>query len=281
MHLTVYAGFGSWCGWAPYHGWVLGYSASTPAREIVFNTSPNSWGAGLWESESGITVDAHGYLYLVTGNGPFDLNRGGPDAGDTVLEAVPEHDQDLGSGSPLVVPGERELVLSSKTGAIYVLSEASPGKYHSVPAPCDEKTEQRTDIDTIKQELSFDTVQGGMWGTWAFWSQAAATSYVYGSGSNDVINCEDNLTQNSEAVIIDPPSTEPVDTTPLFNSSTNSCYDPSSFNGGGGGGTGTAGTIVGNYSSLCLSVTGDSSALKTTADINTCDGSVSENWTVN
>ena len=200
---VVYAGFASWCGWAPYHGWVLGFSASTLARAIVFNTSPDSWGAGMWESESGITADAHGHLYLVTGNGPFDLNRGGPDAGDSVLEVVPEHgtlhildyftpfdqlcrvehDQDLGSGSPLVVPGEHELILSSKTGAVYVLSEASPGKYHSTSAPCNKATEQRTDIDTIKQELSFDTVQGGMWGTWAYWSQGA-DSYVYGSGAD-------------------------------------------------------------------------------------------------
>jgi len=102
-----------------------------------------------------------------------------------------------------------------------------------------------------------------------------------GGNAGDVDNCEDNLTQNSESVIIDPPSTEPVDTTPLFNSSTNTCYDPSSFNGGGGGGTSGSGTIVGNNSSLCLSASGDSSALKTTADINTCDGDGSENWTVN
>ena len=201
---VVYAGFASWCGWAPYHGWVLGFSASTLARTIVFNTSPNSWGAGLWESESGITADSHGHLYLVTGNGPFDLNSGGADAGDSVLEVVPEHgtlhildyftpfdqlcraahDQDLGSGSPLVVPGEHELILSSKTGAVYVLSEASLGKYHSTSAPCNTTTERRTDIDTIKQELSFNTVQGGMWGTWAYWSQGAATSYVYGSGAS-------------------------------------------------------------------------------------------------
>jgi Ricin-type beta-trefoil lectin domain len=95
--------------------------------------------------------------------------------------------------------------------------------------------------------------------------------------SNDVINCEDDLTQNSEQVIVNPPSTEPVDTTPLFNSSNNACYNPSSFNGGG---TGTAGTIVGNNSHLCLSVSGNSTALKTTADVNTCDGDGSENWTV-
>ncbi len=97
--------------------------------------------------------------------------------------------------------------------------------------------------------------------------------------TNDVINCEDDLTQNSEAVIVNPPNNEPVDTTPLFNSSTNTCYDPSSFHGGGGGGT--AGTITGNHSGLCLSVTGESTAPKSTADIATCDGSSAQNWTVN
>ena len=52
-----------------------------------------------------------------------------------------------------------------------------------------------------------------------------------GGNSNDVINCEDDLTQNSEAVIVNPPSNEPVDTTPLFNSSNNKCYNPSGFHG--------------------------------------------------
>jgi Ricin-type beta-trefoil lectin domain len=95
--------------------------------------------------------------------------------------------------------------------------------------------------------------------------------------SNDVINCEDALTQDSAPVIIDPPSNEPVDTTPLFDSSTNACYDPSGFTGGGG----SAGTITGNHSGLCLSLTGDSTAVKTTADIDTCDGDNAQKWTVN
>jgi len=67
--------------------------------------------------------------------------------------------------------------------------------------------------------------------------------WIGGEGGNasDVENCEDNLTQNSAPVIIDPASNEPVDTTPLYNSSTNTCYNPSSFTGGGGGtGGGTA-----------------------------------------
>jgi hypothetical protein len=48
---------------------------------------------------------------------------------------------------------------------------------------------------------------------------------------SDVINCEDDLTQNSAEVVVNPPSDEPVDTTPLFDSSSDTCYDPSSFGG--------------------------------------------------
>jgi hypothetical protein len=40
-------------------------------------------------------------------------------------------------------------------------------------------------------------------------------------------------------------------------------------------------TIVGNNSGLCLSVTGASTAPGATADLYTCNGSASENWTVN
>jgi hypothetical protein len=199
---VIYAGFASWCGWSPYHGWVLGYSAATLARAVVYNTSPDQWGAGLWESQGGISADGHGHLFLVTGNGPYDLDRGGADAGDSVLELTAQagtlrivdsftpfdqlcrarHDQDLGSGSPLMIPGRDELVLSSKTGAVYVLAQSALGGYHTVSDPCATATRSRTGIDRIKQELAVDTVPGGMWGTWAYWSSATA-QYVYGSGA--------------------------------------------------------------------------------------------------
>jgi hypothetical protein len=53
-------------------------------------------------------------------------------------------------------------------------------------------------------------------------------------------------------------------------------FEPFTSGGGSGGGA----TIVGNHSGMCLSVTGDSPTPKTTADIDTCDGDSSENWTV-
>jgi hypothetical protein len=51
--------------------------------------------------------------------------------------------------------------------------------------------------------------------------------WVGGQGGNDnkVLDCEDALTQQG-TLIVDPPSDESVDTTPLFNSSTNTCYSP-------------------------------------------------------
>lgn len=200
---TVYAGFSSWCGLSPYHGWVMGFSASSLKQTIVYDDSPNAWGGGLWESGAGITADSHGHIYIVTGNGPFDLNTGGPDAGDSILEMEPvegtlvavdeftpydqgcraQHDQDLGSGSPLMVPGSGELILSSKTGSVYVLDQSKLGGYTNYPMPAScANWPAKTDVDKIKQEMTVQTVVGGMWGTWAYWSNGT-NAYVYGSGS--------------------------------------------------------------------------------------------------
>ncbi len=94
---------------------------------------------------------------------------------------------------------------------------------------------------------------------------------------NAVINCEDALTQGSAAVILSPPSNEAVDTTPLFNSSTNSCYNPSSFPGGGGG-SGTGGPIHG-YGGKCVDVAGANPANGTAVQLYTCNGTTAQNWT--
>ena len=199
---TVYAGFGSWCDVPPFHGWLIGFSAATLARTIVYNDTPDAYGGGLWESQAGLTADAHGHLFLVSGDGPFNLSRGGRDAGDTVLEMVPQdgtlrvvdyftpfnqlclarHDLDLGSGSPLTVPGAGELILAAKSGAVYVLDQSSLGGYHTTPGLCAPAAEARTDVDQIRQELPDGTVAGGVWGTWAYWAQGTVR-FVYASGA--------------------------------------------------------------------------------------------------
>lgn len=199
---TVYAGFASWCDLNPYHGWLLGYDVRTLRRTIVYDASPDQYASGFWESGAGLGADGHGHLFAVTGNGPFDLASGGADAGDTLLELVPsggtlrpidyftpfdqrcldQHDQELGSGSPLMVPGHHELILSTKTGVVYVLDEASLGQYQNTPNPCGPAVRTRTDIDHVKQELPEGTVPGGMWGTWAY-AASGGNEFVYAAGA--------------------------------------------------------------------------------------------------
>jgi hypothetical protein len=194
---VVYAGFASYCDHFPSYGWILGYRASDLHRVTVYNAAPDGYGAGIWQSATGIAADAAGDMFLMTGNGTFDLASGGPDAADTVLELRPgagtlrvadyftpfyqaclnSHDQDLGSGAPLLLP--HEIIAVGKEGAIAVLNRAHLGGYHPIPSPCAQIN--RTDVDHVIQEFPPQTVVGGLWGTETYW-HGADGAYVYIAG---------------------------------------------------------------------------------------------------
>ncbi len=78
----------------PYHGWVLGVSASTMQLTGVFCEDPNGNDGGIWQSGGRIEVDSAGALYFETGNGLFDSTLNGAgfpslgDYGDSVVKLV-------------------------------------------------------------------------------------------------------------------------------------------------------------------------------------------------
>jgi len=147
----------------PYHGWVVGFSASTlvPATNAVFNSTPNRVGTlsysrgGIWMGGGAPAVDASGNLYFITGNGTFDANTtGGSNYGDSVVKlsttsglsvadyftphdqaTLDTNDTDFGSGAATILvdqpsgPVTHLVIGGGKQGNLFLLNRDNLGKF--------------------------------------------------------------------------------------------------------------------------------------------------------
>ena len=138
---TVYIGFGSHGDYAPWHGWIVAYSAADLQQTAVFNTTPSAAGSSIWQGGRGLAADADGSVYCSTGNGNFD---GVVSWGETVLRFTPtldiadwftpseyadwtDDDQDYGSNGPILVPGTNLLIAGGKAGLVALIDRTNMG----------------------------------------------------------------------------------------------------------------------------------------------------------
>ncbi len=125
---TVYIAWASQCDISPgsgvsYHGWVMGYDATSLAQVAAYVATPNGQLAGIWQAGGAPAVDSAGNLYLETGNGTFDANTGGSDYGDSLIklssaltpldyftpanqDQLDAADVDFGSSGPMLLPDQ-------------------------------------------------------------------------------------------------------------------------------------------------------------------------------
>jgi hypothetical protein len=200
---TVYIAWASHGDNGPYHGWVMGYNATTLAQTSIWNTTPNAvtYGyplaaGGIWMAGCGPAADAEGNIFVSTGNGTFDVNpmsQYSPAYGDSIVKLsttkglsvadyftpfdqqnLDDTDADLGSGGVVLVPGTVQfnghthlLVQSGKEGKIYVVDRDQMG--HNDP-----------NSDYVAQFLG--NAVGGVWGKPAYFN-----STIYFGGSNDTL----------------------------------------------------------------------------------------------
>ncbi len=193
----VYMAFASHGDNGPYHGWVLGYDATTLQPAGVYNTAPNGGEGGIWESGAGLAADTlmtGGRMFIVNGNGntndglPYtdaqsygnaierlDLSTGVHVTDqwtpyDTLLLSASDIDQ--GSGGILLLPDQtgahtHELVQVGKNGRIEVLDRDNLGGFDET-------------ANHVVQEVSGQV--GGLWSTPAYWN-----SNVYIWAANDTL----------------------------------------------------------------------------------------------
>jgi len=156
---NVYIAYGSNGDQLPYNGWLFVYSAQGTGvlhQVAVLSTSPNKGASAIWQSGDGPAADTAGNVYVATGNGPFDLNTGGPDAGNTVLKLALQSgalvrldfftpfnvnelttdDRDLGAGGP-ILPATQSgaavpslVIVGGKDGKLYVINRNNMGKFN-------------------------------------------------------------------------------------------------------------------------------------------------------
>lgn len=149
--------FGSFCDQGAFHGWVFRYDAASLDRTGVFLTTPNGTHGGIWQAGGTPVVDPQGFLYVITGDGEFDVYDGGADYGDTILKLrfssgdplapmdyFSPFDQnemnvenlDLGASGPLVLPDQpglypHLLLGAAKTSSLYLLNRDNMGHFQS------------------------------------------------------------------------------------------------------------------------------------------------------
>lgn len=149
---TVFVSFSSHCDWGPYHGWVLGYDATTLQQDVVYNDTPNGYAGGMWESGMGMAADADGSLYVIAGNGtvgdagdPTNLTNRGESAlkltrsGSTLQVAsyftpynfqyLNDNDIDYGGMGAFLIPGSSYFLTGGKDGNLYLLNKDAMGGY--------------------------------------------------------------------------------------------------------------------------------------------------------
>ncbi|HTY93664.1 MAG TPA: Ig domain-containing protein, partial [Steroidobacteraceae bacterium] len=194
----VYVSWSSHEDATPYYGWVIGYTynGSSFTRSDVLNVAPNAGRGGIWMGGGAPAVDATGNLYLLTGNGNFDVGGSAPnnDYGDSMLQLTGAltinqfftpsdqfgdnfNDDDFGSGGAAILadlpngsPVTHLILGGGKDGSLYVLNRDALGGSGDANA---------------WQQISLGL---GIFSTGAYWNNTFYIRNVYGPLQSFALN---------------------------------------------------------------------------------------------
>jgi hypothetical protein len=191
----IYLAFASLCDISPYHGWVLGYDATTLEQKAVHITTPNGGEGGIWQGGVALPADENGDLYYAAGDvypdvptaSPFNgannlgdslvrLNATSTGTGLSVATSFTPFDTrqwsprdlSLSTIGPILIPGTQLVVTANKRGIVYVVDRNDMGGSADQDAQIVQK---------------FQGAARGVWGGAAYYRKGAGgIYYLWGPG---------------------------------------------------------------------------------------------------
>ncbi len=155
LNSIVYIAYSSHCDFDPYHGWILGYNASTLQQTIVYNTTPDGKEGSIWMSGAGPAADENGNIYVAVANGTVGDGNNPPPAGrnrsESLLKLTPSGstltissyftpklyawmnagDYDMGPIQVLLIPNSTFALTGSKDGRLFLANRDNMGGYNA------------------------------------------------------------------------------------------------------------------------------------------------------
>jgi hypothetical protein len=191
----------SWAGHEdkpPYHGWIMGFDATTLARVGIFAVTPDNYEGGIWQGGRAPTLDSDGNAYFATGNGIYDGSRNWGDSllkfsvsPTTGLQLVdyftPDnegfldgHDLDLSGSGFTLLPGNL-LLGGGKEGVLFLLDATKLGHKFASDAQIPQKI-----------PVNGGHVMGGP----VFWTSPTQGTLIYNWSEMDVLRAFSLGTRN-------------------------------------------------------------------------------------
>jgi hypothetical protein len=193
----IFIAFASQCDAGDYHGWVVGYDATTLAQTHVHITTPNGGEGGIWNGGVGLNADESGDIYYTAGDvydrsGQPEFNGAGNlgnsmvrlhDNGGTLsvvtkftpfdTRTVSPTDRSLGNGGGILIPGTKLYVGGDKRGVHFLVNRDDMGG----------QAEGDTQIVQKWQGAANATTHGGTHGGGAFYKKGdRGFYYLWGIG---------------------------------------------------------------------------------------------------
>jgi len=150
---VVYIAWASHGDCGNYHGWIMGYDASTLEQKYVYCTTPQGWAGGIWMSAAGLSADENGNIYAAVGNGDVGVTSANDliNKGESMIRLTPNgsslsltsfftpnnyvtlnnNDADFGVTGMLLLPGRKQAFSGAKDGNIYLANRDTLGGYNS------------------------------------------------------------------------------------------------------------------------------------------------------